>query len=52
MERIECLKEQIGRCEQLTKSIIDELTVERLLALASQCREELTRLVREQEFAS
>ncbi|MBV9458949.1 MAG: hypothetical protein JO141_15715 [Bradyrhizobium sp.] len=51
MERIEYLREQIARCERLTKSVMDELTVERLLALAAQCREELATLVQECEFA-
>jgi hypothetical protein len=45
MDRTEYLKEQIARCERLTKSILDELTVERLLALAAQCRGELASLM-------
>lgn len=44
MDRTEYLNEQIARCERLTKSIMDELTVERLLALAAQCRQELVHL--------
>jgi hypothetical protein len=45
MDRADYLKEQIARCERLTKSIADEWTVERLLALAAECREELAVLV-------
>jgi len=44
-DRTDYLKEQIARCERLTKSIADELTIERLLALAAECREELAILV-------
>lgn len=51
MERIEYLNEQIARCERLTKSVMDELTVERLLALAIQCRDELTTLMAQGELA-
>jgi hypothetical protein len=41
MSRVEYLKEQIARCERLTRNILDEITVERLMALAAQCRKEL-----------
>jgi hypothetical protein len=41
MSRAEYLKEQIARCERLTRSILDEMTVQRLMTFAAQCREEL-----------
>ena len=44
MSRVEYLKEQIARCERLTRSIMDEMTVERLMAFAAQCRKELAAL--------
>ena len=44
MDRIEFLKEQIARCDRLTQSIMDVLTVERLQHFSVQCRQELTTL--------
>ena len=41
MSRVEYLKEQIARCERLARSIMDEITVERLMGLSAQFREEL-----------
>lgn len=41
MSRVEYLKEQIVRCERLTRSIMDEMTVQRLMTFAAQCRNEL-----------
>ncbi len=41
MSRVEYLKEQIARCERLTRSIMDEMTVQRLMTFAAQCRKEL-----------
>jgi hypothetical protein len=41
MSRVEYLKEQIARCERLTRNIMDEMTVERLMIFAAQCRKEL-----------
>jgi hypothetical protein len=41
MSRVEYLKEQIARCERLTRSIMDEMTVQRLTTFAAQCRKEL-----------
>ena len=49
MDRATYLNEQIARCERLTKSIMDELTVERLVALAAQCRKELLHLASREE---
>jgi hypothetical protein len=44
MSRVEYLKEQIARCEPLTRSILDEMTVQRLMSFAAQCRNELAGL--------
>jgi hypothetical protein len=44
MSRVEYLKEQIARCERLTRNILDEMTVQRLMAFAAQCRKELAGL--------
>ena len=41
MSRVEYLKQQIARCERLTRTILAEVTVERLITLAAQCRKEL-----------
>jgi len=41
MARIDELKEQIARAERLAKAILDQDTVERLLAFAAECRAEL-----------
>jgi hypothetical protein len=41
MSRVEYLKEQIARCERLARSIMDEMTVQRLMTFAAQCRNEL-----------
>jgi hypothetical protein len=41
MSRVEYLKEQIARCERLARSVMDEITVERLMTFAAQCRKEL-----------
>jgi hypothetical protein len=45
MSRVEYLKEQIARCERLTWTILDELTVQRMMAFAAQCRKELGVLI-------
>jgi hypothetical protein len=44
VSRVEYLKEQIARCERLTRSIMDEMTVQRLMTFAAQCRKELAGL--------
>lgn len=41
MSRVEYLKEQIARCERLARNIMDEVTVQRLMIFAAQCRQEL-----------
>ena len=42
---IDRLKEEIGQCERLAKAVVDQLTVEWLLALAAECRKDLAALM-------
>jgi hypothetical protein len=44
MSRVEYLKEQTAHCEHWTRSIMDEMTVQRLMTFAAQCRKELAGL--------
>jgi hypothetical protein len=38
MSRIEDLQDQAARAERLAKTVMDALTVERLLSFAAECR--------------
>lgn len=46
MARVEYLKDQLARAERLAKAILDQQTVERLQAFATECRAELRVLTR------
>ncbi len=39
MTELQYLQEQAARAERLARSILDTVTVERLLAFAAECRE-------------
>jgi hypothetical protein len=41
MSRIEYLKEQTAKAERLARSVVDAVTVERLMAFAAECRAEV-----------
>lgn len=44
MSRIQHLQERATKAEQLAKTMLDALTIERLLAFAAECRDEIARL--------
>jgi hypothetical protein len=44
MTRIQELEEQAARAERLARSILDTVTVERLLAFAAECRQQMQAL--------
>lgn len=43
MTELQYLQEQAARAERLARSILDAVTVERLLAFAAECRENAKR---------
>lgn len=40
MNTIEYLKEQAAKAERLARSVVDEVTVQRLMAYADECRQQ------------
>lgn len=51
MNRVEYLKDQIARAERLAKNAFDNLTVERLMKFAAECRQQLATLNETQRAA-
>jgi hypothetical protein len=49
MSRIQELQERATKAEQLAKNMLDALTIERLLAFASECRAQISTLTLEAE---
>jgi hypothetical protein len=41
MTKIQELQAQAARAERLARSIVDSITIERLLAFASECRQKI-----------
>ena len=48
MTRIQELQEQAARAERLARGILDTVTVERLLAFAAECRQQIRALTEPQ----
>jgi len=48
MTRIQELQEQAARAERLARGILDTVTVERLLAFAAECRQQIQALTERQ----
>jgi hypothetical protein len=49
MDEIEHLRDQAARAERLAKAIVDALTVTRLQAFATECRDRIEALSAEQD---
>ena len=52
MTRIQELREQAARAERLAKNILDDITVERLLKLADDCRQQMQTLIESEHQAA
>jgi hypothetical protein len=48
MTRIQELQDQAARAERLARSILDAVAVERLLAFAAECRQQIQALTEHQ----
>ena len=48
MTKVQELQEQAARAERLARSILDTVTVERLLAFAAECRHQIQTLTEPQ----